>query len=206
MPAIQPDAITARPPRARSGPNTEKGKKTVRRNAWKHGLSATEMVLPELEKEAEWFAHRDGTFESLEPEGHLEHMLAERIAIALWMLRRLDTYHMAHTISNMAGAHDHLQLVESMRQGFPKDGKPYKLKPNDIWMERLRRIIPDSNRMPLILRYQAHFHRQYLQTLHELEAIQEKRKGGHSPLIRMDVTGSPAGWPESTHIRMPAAE
>ena len=184
---------------AKTGPITTQGKSKSSRNAWKHGIRAGDMVIPEFEQDSAWFGHRDGTFESLAPEGDLERlpavegMLADRIAIALWMLRRLDTYHMPHTISNMAGAHDHLQTLEIMRQGMPEDGKPYKLDPYEIGLERLRRLMPDSYRMSLILRYQAHFHRQYIQTLHELEAIQIRRKGGHSPLARLDILGAPGG-------------
>ena len=32
------------------------------------------------------------------------------------------------------------------------------------------------------MRYEAHLHRLYIQTLHELEAAQTRRKGGTSPL------------------------
>jgi hypothetical protein len=43
------------------------------------------------------------------------------------------------------------------------------------------------------MRYEAHLHRQYIQTLHELEAIQIRRKGGTSPLARLDIIGAPGG-------------
>ncbi len=41
------------------------------------------------------------------------------------------------------------------------------------------------------MRYEAHFHRQYIQTLHELEAIQLGRQGGHFPLARLDISAPP---------------
>ncbi len=47
--------------------------------------------------------------------------------------------------------------------------------------------------MALILRYETHYHRLLIQTLHELEAIQIRRKGGTSPLARLDITGAPGG-------------
>ncbi|HVG36503.1 MAG TPA: hypothetical protein VNA10_02100 [Thermoplasmata archaeon] len=46
---------------------------------------------------------------------------------------------------------------------------------------------------PMIMRYEAHLHRLYIQTLHELEAVQTRRKGGTSPLARIDITGPPGG-------------
>jgi hypothetical protein len=40
----------------------------------------------------EWEAHRTGVLASLEPEGHLEMVLAERVALLLWRLRRVTRY------------------------------------------------------------------------------------------------------------------
>jgi hypothetical protein len=41
------------------------------------------------------------------------------------------------------------------------------------------------------MRYEAHLHRQYIQTLHELEALQARRRGERTPLARLDITGAP---------------
>ena len=55
-----------------------------------------------------------------------------------------------------------------------------------------RRMLPSSDDMEKIMRYEAHLHRQLHQTLHELEALQSRRKGGRpSPLARLDVAASP---------------
>jgi hypothetical protein len=45
----------------------------------------------------------------------------------------------------------------------------------------------------MIMRYEAHLHRLYIQSLRELEAIQIRRRGGTSPLARLDITGAPGG-------------
>jgi hypothetical protein len=42
------------------------------------------------------------------------------------------------------------------------------------------------------MRYETHLHRLYIQTLHELEAIQARRHGERTPLARLDITASPA--------------
>jgi len=46
---------------------------------------------------------------------------------------------------------------------------------------------------PLVLdkvtRYEAHLHRQLVQTMHELEAMQDRRRGHAAPLARLDVSG-----------------
>ena len=40
-----------------------------------------------------------------------------------------------------------------------------------------------------VMRYEGHLHRQLLQTLHELEAMQARRAGRPAPLARLDVQG-----------------
>jgi len=42
------------------------------------------------------------------------------------------------------------------------------------------------------MRYKAAEHRQLLQTMHEFEALQARRKGEHPPLARLDISGPPA--------------
>jgi hypothetical protein len=49
-------------------------------------------VVPGLEKAEDWQAHRDGMLESLSPEGHLELVLAERVALLSWRLHRVTRY------------------------------------------------------------------------------------------------------------------
>ena len=41
------------------------------------------------------------------------------------------------------------------------------------------------------MKYEAHLHRMQIQTQHELEALQARRKGEHSPLARVDFSGPP---------------
>ncbi len=54
---------------------------------------------------------------------------------------------------------------------------------------RRARILPDGADLERVMRYEAHLHRQMVQTLHELEAMQERRKGRAAPLARLDVSG-----------------
>lgn len=74
------------------GPKTKVGKELVRLNAMKHGVLASTPVIPGLEREEDWEAHREGVLESLGPEGHLEVTLAERVALLLWRLQRMARY------------------------------------------------------------------------------------------------------------------
>src|SRR5215211_7224280 len=74
------------------GPVTEEGKEIVKWNATRHGIRSPAPVVPGVEKKEDWEDHRDGVLESLQPEGHLEFVLAERVALLLWRLHRVTRY------------------------------------------------------------------------------------------------------------------
>jgi hypothetical protein len=74
------------------GPKTQAGKEVARWNATRHGIRSLAPVVPGLEKAEDWEEHRDGVLESLSPEGHLENVLAERVALLFWRLHRVTRY------------------------------------------------------------------------------------------------------------------
>src|ERR671933_747798 len=76
----------------KGGPATESGKEVVRWNATRHGIRSPAPVVPGLEKAEDWEEHRSGVLESLSPEGHLENVLAERVALLSWRLHRVTRY------------------------------------------------------------------------------------------------------------------
>ncbi len=77
---------------SKGGPETQEGKEVVRWNATRHGIRSPAPVIPGVEKAEDWEKHRDGVLESLQPEGHLEEMLAERVALLSWRLHRITRY------------------------------------------------------------------------------------------------------------------
>jgi hypothetical protein len=77
---------------AQGGPATQEGKEVVRWNATRHGIRSPAPVVPGVEKKEDWEEHRDGVLESLEPEGHLEFVLAERVALLSWRLHRVTRF------------------------------------------------------------------------------------------------------------------
>src|SRR5215208_7268598 len=77
---------------AKGGPATQEGKEVVKWNAVQHGIRSPAPVVSGVEKEVDWEVHRDGMLESLSPEGHLELVLAERVALLLWRLHRVIRY------------------------------------------------------------------------------------------------------------------
>jgi hypothetical protein len=76
----------------RGGPATQEGKEMVKWNATQHGIRSPAPVVPGVEKKEDWEDHRDGVLESLSPEGHLELILAERVALLSWRLHRVIRY------------------------------------------------------------------------------------------------------------------
>ena len=77
--------------KGRRGPKTTAGKARVAVNALTHGISSTRPVVPG-ESSDEWDTHRAAVVEALVPAGPLETALAERVASAVWRLRRVTTY------------------------------------------------------------------------------------------------------------------
>jgi hypothetical protein len=77
---------------AKGGPATQEGKEVVKWNATRHGIRSPAPVVPGVEKAEDWEEHRDGVLESLSPEGHLETVLAERVALLSWRLNRVTRY------------------------------------------------------------------------------------------------------------------
>jgi hypothetical protein len=72
------------------GPRTAEGKARSAQNALKHGLRAQKhMVLPD-EDGGEFRALEVALIEELSPVGALQAVLAQRIAVAAWRLRRAD--------------------------------------------------------------------------------------------------------------------
>jgi vacuolar-type H+-ATPase subunit H len=76
---------------AKGGPVTQEGKEVVKWNATRHGIRSPAPVVPGVEKAEEWEEHC-GVLESLQPEGHLETVLADRVALLSWRLHRVTRY------------------------------------------------------------------------------------------------------------------
>ena len=75
-----------------TGPTSAAGKARASANAVRHGLLSWRPVLPHAERPEDWDAHLARTVASLSPDGHLEAVLAERVALLLWRLDRVARY------------------------------------------------------------------------------------------------------------------
>jgi hypothetical protein len=173
------------------GPKTPKGKAASSRNALSHGLSATTPVVRQVESAEDWQRHLEAVIASKEPEGYLETELTVRVAAILWRLRRVARYE-ADQISLALDS-----LPESYaaiaRYGAKVTGKPIEeyMTLEQVEMQTGIRMVPDGETLKNVTRYETHLHRQLIQTLHELEAMQSRRRGELAPLARLDISGPP---------------
>jgi hypothetical protein len=119
------------------GPVTEEGKEIVRWNATRHGIRSPAPVVPGIERTEDWEDHRDGMLESLQPEGHLELVLAERAALLAWRLHRVIRYETESITLSQEKAEDDLAKErrfesgpahpEAIRGNAKSDEQDYKL-------------------------------------------------------------------------------
>jgi len=172
------------------GPKTDRGKAAVRLNAVSHAVLSQTPVIPDVETEDDWQAHRSRMFDDLAPHGALEEALVERIALTLWQHQRLVRFQRAAVIR---GTFSSLEAMSSAAvYGERTLGIPAEESLSDDQIERriIECIVPRDEDLNKIMRYEAHLNRQLYQAMHELEALQARRKGGHAPLARLDITAS----------------
>ena len=91
----------------RPGPKSDAAKAAVRGNATSHGIFSQSPVVG-VETEADWQRHLSGMFESLQPEGHHETVLVERIAYIVWRQNRVTRYETEVSKSYLEGTSDHM--------------------------------------------------------------------------------------------------
>src|SRR5919107_6101764 len=78
--------------RTKRGPKTPEGRLAVRLNASTHGILSPQPIVTAYEKPEDWEAHQAAIVDSLAPEGGLEQLLAERVALMSWRLNRVTLY------------------------------------------------------------------------------------------------------------------
>jgi hypothetical protein len=173
------------------GPKTAAGKAAVGRNALKHGLLSSAPVVRQVESIEDWKQHVEALIADRQPEGYLETELVVRIAGFLWRLRRVGP----HEAEKISVSLDQMpaEYLQTARYGDKVGARPIadSMAPERIEMQTGIRMLPDPETRNNIMRYEAHLHRLLNQTLHELEAMQARRRGEHTTLARIDVSGSP---------------
>ena len=131
-------ATLAQPANARhgTGPRTPAGKAASSRNAVSHGLLSDAPIATPFEQPQAWQDHRAALLQELAPAGHLETILAERIALLHWRLARVARYEVALI------AHDQHEVAgDNVDRRFAlPDGRPSTSA--DLRAERTARAEP----------------------------------------------------------------
>jgi hypothetical protein len=180
---------------ARTGPRSPQAKAIVSANAVRHGLRSPRVVIPGLESQTDWETFLARVIRALKPVGAVEHAYAERVASLHWRLRRVYRAERDAAIalgkrrdfdddpeSNplgrlIIGIEDEFGVPEAERTKLsvaPRPPEPPALFPAAAVFEALSR-------------YEARLSRQLDRALHELQALQDRRMGKHTPLARVDV-------------------
>jgi hypothetical protein len=148
--------------------------------------------MRDLESEDDWKKHVEGVWASVEPDGYLEEEMANRLAGLLWRLRRVGAYEAEQITLDINDIPEN--ILSSARYIEAVSGKTIEDRYTVEKMDTLigARQFPRADIIERIMKYESHLHRQYIQTLHELEALQARRRGERTPLARLDITGSPA--------------
>jgi hypothetical protein len=134
----------------KGGPATQEGKEVVKWNSTKHGIRSPAPVVPGVEKKEDWEEHRDGILESLQPEGHLEFVLAERAALLSWQPNRVIRYETESIALLQEKAEDDLAKErrfesgpdhpEAVRGNAKSDEQDYKLLKRFVKMKDDKRL------------------------------------------------------------------
>jgi len=191
------------------GPRTTEGRRRASRNATTHGLYAAPDIVVGDERPGDWQQYHDDIVRDRQPHGALETTLASRVAVLLWRLRRLnredaaavtrrnehqaaieaaEARHAAarrarlqapEDASNGAGAHEPATKITGFYTAalVPRPPSP------------IPALLPSERDLAILLRVEAHLNRQLMQTLHELEALQARRRGTATPLARVSING-----------------
>lgn len=175
------------------GPRTQRGRIRSSHNAIRHGILAEAPIVPDFEDPRDWQRHLDGITESYQPEGWHEAFLVQRVAALLWRLHRIQRYETSMIRDNLADVPDELAWLAAHRERFKNIPPSETITMEEIERRVDSRMLPSGWVLPTIMRYESHIHRQYVQTLHELEALQARRRGEHAPLARLDISAPPSG-------------
>ena len=129
--AIGPSLTRRGTRRGRSGPKSPDGKARVAVNATSHGIFSRALVLPNVERLEDWEKHIHGVLDSLAPVGHVEILLARRVADAFWRLERFRRYEAAvlrdRVLHSQSELDDLTQEIVRQRGGQKTDWEPSPL-------------------------------------------------------------------------------
>jgi hypothetical protein len=126
----------------------------------------------------------------------------ESIPELVWKLRLTPDDHIpaaavlqaAKVLAKVVGKSLPAMLAKASEAGKAREATLRKL---ETWVGTERKLreplqlLPHSAELKQLMRHEAHLSRLFHQTLRELEALQARRRGEATPLVRVDISGPP---------------
>jgi len=174
-----------------TGPRTQQGKSWSRRNALKHGILTNALLITGgrgWEDEDGFKELLAGLREDLSPEGMLEDLLVQKIAICCWRQRRAleceaRLFQRQRLIPLDQAALTIEKLEDACRDVDHVEGLGHK-----TFQQFIR--LPLGPALDQVLRYETTISRQLAFALNQLERLQRARKGEHVPApVSVQVSG-----------------
>jgi hypothetical protein len=173
-----------------TGPRTEIGKRTVAKNAVKHGFFSKWLLITHpdgKEDPTEYQKLYAALREHYQPLDVVEELLVEQIASWSWRLRRLLRYESGQ-IARALAEHSHqikqLSEEDSMEQELPALSSPEI----DAITDHL--FLPPTEELDKLLRYEAMINKHLNHAIAQLETLQRRRNGDSlAPLIGGEMSG-----------------
>ena len=145
-----------------TGPRTERGKKCSRRNALKHGILASVLLVLGTEDASAYEKLLYRLRQHFNPLGEMEEYLVEKLSTCIWRERRALFWE-----AEGLRRQEKFDMTFGNLMGGQKSG------------ERL--CLPDRAQLDLLLRYRASISGEIRFVLNQLERLQQARKGEDVP-------------------------
>ena len=174
-----------------TGPQSPRGKAVARMNALKHGFLAEQVVIPG-EDDQEFFDLRRRFLDELGPDGVLERELVDQVVVTFWRLRRVRRVEAGIFVSQLEPPkrtprreHGIFGDIFPMDKAPPEEEEEEEEEDQTDPRHRALRLLGNSfirdangaNALSKLSRYETALHRSLQRDLHELERLQDRRKG-----------------------------
>ncbi|MHC4442745.1 MAG: hypothetical protein ACYTA5_09140, partial [Planctomycetota bacterium] len=159
-----------------TGPQTPEGKARSSQNALKHGLLARQILINDddpNEKTEDFDQLLSDLVDELQPDGRIQSLLVQRIAVCYWRLRRAYRFEAQSLIRQRE---DEFSPFEELARSV-SGRKP----------EPFARILPYEKRMTLLVRYESMIDRQLNKAMTQLQKLQSSPM----PVQRSSPTARP---------------
>ena len=162
-----------------TGPRTRAGKAAASKNSIKHGLLAHQTIISS-ENQADFCKERERILSDLVPESPMESMLAERVVVLSWRLKRID--HIQNQTIDALSARNTSSPLTKLTQSLLFKGKNLPQADssdpaNDLALGRMAiKDFSNSRVLERLLMYERRIENSLYKTYLEFQRLQLMRK------------------------------